>query len=77
MRRFVAARGRFHQLLLDWFVDCSPHRIALPCLLILCRTCLRGQELPLIGLVTGPHNFEGGESVAFCCCSRPPSSIVA
>jgi len=35
---FVAS-GRLHKLLLDCFVDCSPHRISLPCLVISCRTC--------------------------------------
>jgi len=35
-----------------------PHEDVLP------SVGLRGQEYPLISLVTGPHNFERGESVA-------------
>ena len=34
------ARGCLHQLLIDWFFDCSPHRIALHGLRILFRTCV-------------------------------------
>jgi len=34
------ARCRLHRLLIMWFVDSLPHRIALPCLRVLCRMCV-------------------------------------